>query len=675
MRARWVSKSVSVITLSLLLLAMAASIKTSFVVAAPRILRVPSEYSTIQVAVDAASSGDTILIAPGTYYERVGITKTVNIYGEKQETTIVDGQQKGPILNITASYVQVKNLTIQNGKYYVAIWAETPPAGTIISVSVTNCTFIGNYVGVTVVHGLGVTIIQNTFLNNQIGVQIGASNLMTVTNNRIDNCLYQGIYLHTRTGNSTVSFNMLTNNKYGILIDNSNKNNITLNDIVSATSKSGYGIRITTSQGNRIVGNTMGFNYYGIVLWANATNNRIYHNNFINNTLQQYHYNTTLTANIWDTDVNPGAQGNYWSDYTGIDNGSGVGRWGEPRVAGDGIGDTLIPHQSVDYYPLIHPWSPYPIASFTFTPDPPHVEETVTFDATASSGDIISYKWSFGDGSPEVTESDPITTHVYQAVGNYTVTLTVTTRDSFTNSTSKTVSVLSFRLVLDVYTQREPFSGKGFNQSSDAFAPQELVMLYGLVTYNDAPVPDKLVSFNVYDPNGTLLASRSNTTNADGIAVASFRLENNATFGTYLVIGSVEVAGHIAEDYLRFEVGWIINIVGLETVDNLGDPKIEFRKGEAVFVNIFLRNIASTPRDVTLTIVMYDEKSQPVAVTAFQTTVDSGWAELKSAFTLSVPDWGLVGLATIYANALTDWSWNQGVPYCPENSINVTIRP
>jgi len=43
-------------------------------------------------------------------------------------------------------------------------------------------------------------------------------------------------------------------------------------------------------------------------------------------------------------------EGNYWSDYTGEDDGSGG------RVAGDGIGDTLIPHWGVDYYPLMNPW-------------------------------------------------------------------------------------------------------------------------------------------------------------------------------------------------------------------------------------------------------------------------------------------------------------------------------
>ena len=81
--------------------------------------------------------------------------------------------------------------------------------------------------------------------------------------------------------------------------------------------------------------------------------------------------------------------------------------------------------------------------------------------------------------------------------------------------------------VIDLYTQKVPFDGKGPNQPSDSFQPQELVILYALVTYNDAPVAQKVVSFSVNGPpnpfeNITLL--RTATSDQNGVANVSFRI-------------------------------------------------------------------------------------------------------------------------------------------------------
>ena len=61
-------------------------------------IRVPEDYSTIQAAVDAASSGDIIDIAPGTYRETITIDRSVTVRGRfydvadpRRNTTIVDG--------------------------------------------------------------------------------------------------------------------------------------------------------------------------------------------------------------------------------------------------------------------------------------------------------------------------------------------------------------------------------------------------------------------------------------------------------------------------------------------------------------------------------------------------------------------------------------------------------
>jgi parallel beta-helix repeat protein len=87
-----------------------------------------------------------------------------------------------------------------------------------------------------------------------------------------------------------------------------------------------------------IQGNVIAENKVGIELGGNSLNNVVYHNNFLNNTEQ-----TTSRGplNVWDN----GAEGNYWSDYNGVDSN------------GDGIGDTLLPHLGIDNFPLVQLWS------------------------------------------------------------------------------------------------------------------------------------------------------------------------------------------------------------------------------------------------------------------------------------------------------------------------------
>jgi len=83
----------------------------------------------------------------------------------------------------------------------------------------------------------------------------------------------------------------------------------------------------------------------------------------------------------------------------------------------------------------------YPVASFTFSPLAPIVNEIVSFNASSSydiDGTIVSYNWNFGDGT---NGTDVIATHRYSGVGTFMVTLTVTDNDSFVNSTSSTVTV------------------------------------------------------------------------------------------------------------------------------------------------------------------------------------------------------------------------------------------
>jgi PKD repeat protein len=301
----------------------------------------------------------------------------------------------------------------------------------------------------------------------------------------------------------------------------------------------------------------------------------------------------------------------------------------------------------------------------------------VTFNASKSydgDGYIVSYAWDFGDETPIITEEDPITTHIYTQAGNYTATLIVTDNDGLTNSTTKEITVLPYKLAIDLYTQKEPYSGKGYNQTSDAFAPGDLVNLTAYLTYNDEPAPNKIVSFEVIDPNNTTIFLGTSNTTENGLAKTSFMLLTNATFGTYTAIAKGEIAEKTCNDTLTFKVGWIIEITKVETMDQYGNPKNNFTRGEQLYFNINLKNIAFTPKNVTLTVTIQDNANQPIGVANIWIEIRPDHRELKLVFNVVTPEWCVVGSAAAYACAFTNWPWLGRVPYCPEMSTSIYIK-
>jgi PKD repeat protein len=70
-----------------------------------------------------------------------------------------------------------------------------------------------------------------------------------------------------------------------------------------------------------------------------------------------------------------------------------------------------------------------PVASLSASPTEGTAPLTVAFDGSASSdpdGSVVSYTFTFGDGSPAVTQSSPTIQHTYQNPADYFATLTVT---------------------------------------------------------------------------------------------------------------------------------------------------------------------------------------------------------------------------------------------------------
>jgi len=224
---------------------------------------------------------------------------------------------------------------------------------------------------------------------------------------------------------------------------------------------------------------------------------------------------------------------------------------------------------------------------------------------------------------------------------------------------------------IDVYTQR---GGRGEGAWSDAYAPQEEVIIFASMTYKGDPLENKLVAFEVHDPTGYVWLFRSNSTDENGIAIVSFRIPSSPVFGTWNAIATGDIAGQTFNDTVTFKVGWIIEVTQVKTVDNYGNPKTSFTKDEHIYFNVTVQNIAFTSKEVTITIVVYDECEVPIGQVTLQNwVIGLGRTEIF-IIDLQIPKWAYVGNGTVYANAYTRLPQEGGTPYCPETSTVFLIK-
>jgi parallel beta-helix repeat protein/predicted outer membrane repeat protein len=165
-------------------------------------------YNTIQSALDAADSGDTIEVFPGTYYENInfmGKNIVLRSTDPKNPTvvtsTIIDGGKNGSVVtfrNSETNQARLEGFTIQNGR---GIYEDehTVRDGGGIFVDHSSPSIIGNIIvgntaegyggGIAVLYGSSPTIIENTISGNTAeryggGISVWGSS-PTITGNTI----------------------------------------------------------------------------------------------------------------------------------------------------------------------------------------------------------------------------------------------------------------------------------------------------------------------------------------------------------------------------------------------------------------------------------------------------------------------------------------------------------
>ncbi len=440
-------------TLFLLIFVAFAGISMN-VSADPATITVPDDYSTIQAAVTAANSGDTVYVRVGTYYEHVTIGKSLTLQGEDRDTTIVNGGGSGNTIYISADHVTLESLKITNGENGVRLPSEVYESHLTIrnviidsnaNCGIRDCHTGGYWViedciisnnggsGFHQAHQFHHSVIRNCeiFGNGGGGFEIGWASYWSVENCEIYSNIGNGIAIDT-ADYGTIKNCDIYSNKNGINFHGwgSYYNKIVGNKIHSNIE--GIQLSCCYHRGNIFIENQIYDNEYGVYIRKTQQyplrDNIFYHNDFIDNTVNA-RVDEDRYINVWDNGYPSG--GNYWDDYTGIDANS------------DGIGDTpyVINVKNKDNYPLMKPWNNQPPVA-NAGPDQTVEQNSysgveVTLDGSGSSDpdeDELTYSWTWEGGS--ATGVNPQVTF---PLGTTTVTLVV--NDGTVDSDPDTVDI------------------------------------------------------------------------------------------------------------------------------------------------------------------------------------------------------------------------------------------
>jgi hypothetical protein len=176
------------------------------------------------------------------------------------------------------------------------------------------------------------------------------------------------------------------------------------------------GLMIWDADYNEIFDNIFKNNYIGVNLKNYSNDNIIHHNYFKNNIYNAIDY--TDWKNQWDDGYPSG--GNYWDDYTGVDNYQGPNQ----NITGsDGIGDTPYiihgPLECEDKYPLMNysginsppntPYNPTPQNGATSI----NIDQDLFWTGGDQDGDTVTYDIYFGTASspPKVVSNQSGTSY------------------------------------------------------------------------------------------------------------------------------------------------------------------------------------------------------------------------------------------------------------------------
>ncbi len=266
-----------------------------------------------------------------------------------------------------------------------------------------NCT--GNYYGIYVYYSDYNTVTGNNCTENYEGIRLYISDNAVIIRNTCTKNSHYGITL-VGSEDSIVVENKCTGNEYGIGLVSD------YSHVVNNTCRENrrLGIYLYDSIYNNVVGNNCTKNgYSGIYLWYSDYN--------------------TVTENRCEKNSHYGIYLYSGSDYNDIYNNSLI-----KNTEGclKDIGENNNIYNNICILILV--------AVFETNTTVIATGQSVEFTDTTIGGSMpLAYQWSFGDGSVNSTDQNPV--HRYDVLGKYTVVLTVTDADGDMSVSASTIFV------------------------------------------------------------------------------------------------------------------------------------------------------------------------------------------------------------------------------------------
>jgi len=267
----------------------------------------PADFTRIQDALNASSTGDTIFVYNGTYNENVIISKSISLVGENKEAVIIDGQGVGTVVRVYALNVVIANFTVRNaGKTWGPPPVSWSPDSCILVDGVSNvqikdailtdaavCTWIAFSSSVSV---SGSSVFGGVYG----GIICYASSQVLMSRNLIDDCGLMGIHLDAYSTDCTVEENTVMNNVEGLELEQGSAENRVEGNIFLDNNASIVLNKCGSS--NVFRRNAMTNNVYNLVVVGYSLDNflqDIDSSNIVNSKLVYY------LANIRDSVINP----------------------------------------------------------------------------------------------------------------------------------------------------------------------------------------------------------------------------------------------------------------------------------------------------------------------------------------------------------------------------------